>query len=170
MKRRAFLLAPALIGTARADTLRRLWPKGQATPAVQLSSFPEGKPWSLAQARGKVVLLNFWASWCEPCRAELPSLELLETALAGDGLQVMAVNQRETDATLKRFLDQMSVGLQVVRDSDGLVTRAFGVRAFPTTVIVDRGGQARLSVIGEFDWNSPEARQLVAPFLKGESR
>ncbi|MFH7043146.1 TlpA disulfide reductase family protein [Paucibacter sp. JuS9] len=169
MKRRELLLgaAAALCTSAQADTIRRPWPKAQATPALSLPGHPDVKPWSLTEARGKVVLLNFWASWCEPCRAELPSLELLEASLGGEGLQVIAVNHRETDAALKRFLDQMPVSLQMLRDSDGATTRAFGVRAFPTTVIVDRSGQARLSVIGEFEWNSPDARQLVAPYLKG---
>ncbi|MDM4765872.1 TlpA disulfide reductase family protein [Pelomonas sp. SE-A7] len=169
MRRRDLLLAsPGLLGAAgaQAQAVERPWPKGQATPPLQLKTHPEGQPWSLAAQRGKAVLLNFWASWCEPCRAELPSLELLDTALGPQGLLVVAVNYRETDAALKRFLDQTSVGLPVLRDVDGLASRAFGVRVFPTTLLVDRQGRARASMVGECDWNGSEMRHWLARYLK----
>ncbi|MDI4632178.1 TlpA family protein disulfide reductase [Pelomonas sp. V22] len=168
-RRRQILLAGAACLAAaegRAEAAERPWPKGQATPALQLNSFPEGQPWSLAQQRGKAVLLNFWASWCEPCRAELPSLELLDTTLGPQGLIVVTINFRETDAALKRFMDQMPLSLPVLRDADGLVSRAFGVRAFPTTVLIDKAGLARASVVGERDWNGSDMRQWVARYLK----
>lgn len=168
-QRRQLLLASAgllALGDARSQAAERPWPKGQVTPSLELNSFPEGRPWSLAQQRGKAVLLNFWASWCEPCRAELPSLELLDTTLGPQGLLVVTINFRETDAALKRFLDQMPLALPVLRDADGLVSRSFGVRVFPTTVLIDRAGQARASMVGERDWNGPDMRQWVARYLK----
>lgn len=147
-----------------AEALRRPWPKGRPTPAVALPGF-EGPAWSLASARGQVVLLNFWASWCEPCRSEMPSLELLAQRHEKDGLQVLAVNFRETDAALRRFMQSLPISLPILRDSDGALARAFEVRIFPTTVAIGRDGRARFSVIGELDWNGPEARQWVAELL-----
>lgn len=166
-RRQLLLAAVASLTAAEArPEAERPWPKGQATPALQLNSYPEGQPWSLAQQRGKAVVLNFWASWCEPCRAELPSLELLDATLGPQGLIVVTVNFRETDAALKRFMDQMPLSLPVLRDADGLVSRAFGVRVFPTTVLIDKAGRARASVVGERDWNGPDMRQWVARYLK----
>ncbi|MCH7342419.1 TlpA family protein disulfide reductase [Pelomonas sp. CA6] len=142
----------------------RPWPRGQATPALALPGV-EGPAWSLAQARGRPVLLNFWASWCEPCRTEMPSLELLAQRHEPRGLQVIAVNHRETDAAIRRFLQLMPISLPIVRDVDGATTRAFGVRVFPSTVLIGRDGQARMTVIGECDWMGEDARRWVEPLL-----
>ena len=144
--------------------LRRPWPKGQATPPLDLPGY-DGPRWKLADARGKLVLLNFWATWCEPCRDEMPTLELLATLYEKQGLVIMAVNQRETDAAIKRFMDQMPISLPILRDADGLTSRAWGARAFPTSVVVGRDGNARFTVVGQLDWNGPEARQWIASLL-----
>ena len=158
----------AVCGAAHASVsgaLRRPWPSNRATPPLALPGY-EGPAWSLQAARGKVAVLNFWAGWCEPCRAEMPSLELLAARHEADGLVVVAVNHRETDAAIRRFLDQMPVTLPIVRDSDGAAARDWGVRVFPSTVIVGRDGRARFTVVGEVDWTGPEARQWLAPLLR----
>ena len=167
MPRRRALLALAAAAAAaplRAEALRRPWPKGRPTPPVELAGF-EGPAWRLASARGQVVLLNFWASWCEPCRSEMPSLELLAQRHERDGLQVQAVNFRETDAALRRFLQSQPVTLPILRDADGAVARAFEVRIFPSTVAIGRDGRAAFSVIGELDWTGAQAREWIAPLL-----
>lgn len=123
-----------------------------------------------ADLRGQVVLLNFWASWCEPCRAEMPSLELLATRHEPDGLRVLAINFRETDGAVRRFLDQTSFSLPVLRDRDGGAAQAFGVRVFPSTVAIARDGRAAFTVVGEVDWNAPEARRWIAPLLSARIR
>jgi thiol-disulfide isomerase/thioredoxin len=142
----------------------RPWPRGRATPPLALPGH-DGPAWSLAQARGQVVLLNFWASWCEPCRAEMPSLELLAQRHEGDGLVVVAVNFRETDAAIRKFMALMPISLPILRDVDGGAARAFGARIFPTTVAIDRAGRAAFSVFGECEWNGPQARGWLAPLL-----
>ncbi|MFN5047175.1 TlpA family protein disulfide reductase [Roseateles sp.] len=165
--RKAALLglgACSLSVLAQDGALRRPWPAGTPTPPVALPGF-EGPGFELAQARGKVVLLNFWASWCEPCRSEMPALELLAQRYEARGLQVLAVNHRETDAALRRFLQQMPVDLPILRDADGAVARAYGVRIFPTSVLIARDGRAAFSVIGELDWTGPQARQWIEPLL-----
>lgn len=166
--RRQLLLAGAALagpGWAAEDgAVRRPWPKGQPTPALALPGF-DGPAWSLAEARGRPLLLNFWASWCEPCRAEMPSLELLAQRHEREGLLVIAVNQRETDAAIRRYLQLMPISLPVLRDTDGSTSRAWGARVLPTTVAVGRDGKALFTVTGELDWTGPLARQWVAPLV-----
>jgi len=110
-------------------------------------------------------VLNFWASWCEPCRAEMPSLELLAERHTRDHVQVMAVNFRETDGAIRRFLVQTGCSLPILRDADGGTARAFGVRIFPSTVVIGRDGHATFTVIGELDWTGAEARAWLAPLI-----
>jgi thiol-disulfide isomerase/thioredoxin len=168
--RRRLLAAAALgsltgaAGAAGDGPQPRPWPRGRATPPLALPGH-DGPAWDLAQARGHVVLLNFWASWCEPCRAEMPSLELLAQRHEADGLVVVAVNFRETDAAIRRFMAQMPISLPILRDADGATSRAWGARIFPTTVAVDRAGRAAFSVVGECEWNGPQARAWIAPLL-----
>lgn len=140
------------------------WPRGRATPPLALPAW-EGPAWTLAGARGQVVVLNFWASWCEPCRAEMPSLELLATRFESQGLQVQAVNHRETDGAVRRYLDQSGCTLPILRDRDGAAARAYGVRIFPSTVVIGRNGRAAFTVVGETDWMSPQAHRWLAPLL-----
>jgi thiol-disulfide isomerase/thioredoxin len=142
----------------------RPWPARQPTPPLLLPAW-NGPPWSLQAARGKPVLLNFWASWCEPCRAEMPSLELLAARHEAQALLVVAVNFRETDAALRRFVEASGIGLPILRDSDGAAAKAFGVRTFPSTVGVTRQGRVLSTVVGELDWGSPAARRWVAALL-----
>jgi thiol-disulfide isomerase/thioredoxin len=143
---------------------RHAWPSGRPTPTLDLPAW-QGPNWSLAGARGEVVLLNFWASWCEPCRAEMPALELLAERHVRDRVQVLAVNFRETDGAIRRFLAQTDCSLPILRDADGGATHAFGVRMFPSTVVIGRNGRAAFTVIGEFDWTGAEARAWLAPLI-----
>jgi thiol-disulfide isomerase/thioredoxin len=151
---------PGLAGAQQVRT----WPRGAATPALQLSR-QDGGVWRLASARGRPVLLNFWASWCEPCREEMPSLERLAAQYEPQGLLVMAINFRETDAAVRRFLEPMAFSPTVLRDRDGAAAKAFGVRIFPSTVLIDRRGQTQSVVVGECDWSSSSARRWVGTVL-----
>jgi thiol-disulfide isomerase/thioredoxin len=143
---------------------RRPWPAGRATPPLALAAL-DGAVWDLAAQRGRVVALNFWASWCEPCRAELPSLELMAERHRHDGLVVVTVNFKESLPTVRRFADSVFLTLPVLRDADGGAARGFGVGLFPTTVFVGREGRIRFSVLGEADWGAAPARQWVAELL-----
>lgn len=140
------------------------WPRHRPTPALALPGW-DGGSWSLAQAKRQVVLLNFWASWCQPCRAEMPSMELLAQRHADQGFQVVAVNFRETDGAIQRFIDETGLDLPILRDRDGAAAKAFGVRVFPSTIVIGRDGQAVFSVTGEVDWTGTDARRWLAPVL-----
>ena len=159
-------LSPAVRAKAESGPLPRPWPRSISTPPLALPGF-DAPAWTLASARGRVVLLNFWASWCEPCRAEMPSLELLAQRHEADGLEVVAVNFRETDAAIRKFMALMPISLPILRDVDGAAARAWGARIFPTTVAIDRAGRAAFSVFGECEWNGPQARAWIAPLLAG---
>jgi thiol-disulfide isomerase/thioredoxin len=137
--------------TAATDAERSSWPRKRATPPVELSS-TDGTTWRLPAAKGHPVLLNFWASWCGPCREEMSSLQALADRHRGEGLQVMAVNFREADAVVRKFVAETSLALPVLLDRDGTAAKAFDVHVFPSTVIVDRSGRVSSIVVGASDW------------------
>jgi thiol-disulfide isomerase/thioredoxin len=166
--RRRWLAAAASAAWAwpaiASDGQRRAWPRQRATPALQLPAL-DGGAWNLAAARGRPLLLNFWASWCEPCRAEMPSLQQLAAQHEAQGLQVIAINFREGESAVRRFIAATGLGLPVLYDRDGAAAKAFGVRTFPSTVAVNRQGRVLFVVAGEFDWTSPAARRWVEALL-----
>ncbi|HEY9237919.1 MAG TPA: TlpA disulfide reductase family protein, partial [Burkholderiaceae bacterium] len=149
----------AWMGKAHAAPVVRPWPNGKSTPPLALTDL-DGKAWSLAALKGRPVVLNFWASWCEPCRAEMPSLELLQTRHDKAGLVILAVNYQEPLPKIRRFLDVLPLSLPILLDREGEAAAAWTPRVFPTTVLVDRSGAARHSVIGEIDWMGSAAREL----------
>jgi thiol-disulfide isomerase/thioredoxin len=145
---------------------RRPWPPRAPLPSPPLAlPLLDGGRWALADSRGKLVVANFWASWCEPCRAELPSLELLAARHEAQGLQVVTINFRETEGAMRRFLAQMPIGLPLARDVDGAAAKAWGVRLFPTTFVFGRDGRPVFSVRGEADWGAEPARGWIAAAL-----
>ena len=156
--------ALALPGLARAAHVVRPWPADKPVPPLALADL-DGKAWSLAALMGRPVMLNFWASWCEPCRAEMPSLERLATRHARAGLAVLSVNYKEAAPAIKRFLEMLPFSLPILLDADGVVAAAWTPRVFPTTVLIDRSGMPRHSVIGELDWMGSVASELVEPLL-----
>ncbi len=95
----------------------------------------------------------------------MPSLELLATRFEAQGLQVLALNFRETDGAIRRFTERSALSLPILRDIDGAAAKAYGVRIFPSTVVFGRNGRAAFSVVGEVDWMSPRAHQWLAPLL-----
>jgi thiol-disulfide isomerase/thioredoxin len=125
-----------------------------------------GKTWRLADLRGRAVLLNFWASWCEPCRAEMPTLQQVADFYGTDKLLVLAVNFKEPAARALQFAKTTGVTLPVLLDLDGKAARGWDVKVFPTTLMIDVKGRPRLRVKGEVDWTGPAAEKLIAGLLK----
>ncbi|MDW8327453.1 MAG: TlpA disulfide reductase family protein [Anaerolineales bacterium] len=110
----------------------------------------DGDTASLADYRGRVIILNFWASWCGPCRAEMPALQALWEAQRERGLVVLAINSTVQDSVpaATAFLQKMNLNLPVLIDRDGAATQRYLVRALPTTFFVDRQGIIRSMMIG----------------------
>ncbi len=158
-----------LLSSAPLWAIERIqaWPRQRAAPALELVD-ASGKAWRLADFKGQVVVLNFWASWCEPCRTELPQLQQLSMQSAGTrdaSVAVLAVNYKEDADKVNRFIQDAGLTLPVPLDRDGRAAQAWTPRIFPTTVVVDRHGRARWQIVGEFDWASDAARQLLDPLL-----
>ena len=157
----ALLLALAL--PAAAEELKP-W-AGGATPPLELADL-RGKKHSLADYRGKVVLVNFWATWCEPCREEMPSMERLRVSLAERPFAVLAVNLAEPDSRITKFLDTVPVGFPILLDRDTKTTRAWQAKVLPATYIVGPDGAIRYRHVGELDWSKPEVRKLILGLMK----
>ena len=164
IRRRALVCAGlGLAATAHAYQLRP-WGGSRAAPPFSLTDL-DGKTWDLAALQGRAALLNFWATWCEPCREEMPSLEALARRHRADPMVVLTVNYRETGAVIRSFLERVPLGLPVLLDRDGAVTKAWTARMFPTTVSIDREGRPRHQIVGAVNWAGDEARQWVNDLL-----
>ena len=124
-----------------------------------------GKAWRPADFAGRAVLLNFWASWCEPCRAEMPTLQQMADLYGPEQLLVLAVNFKEPPARALQFAKSTGVTLPVLLDLDGRTAQRWGVKVFPTTLAIDRKGQPRWRARGEVDWTGKAAEKLIAPLL-----
>ncbi|WP_413936759.1 peroxiredoxin family protein [Nitrospira sp. BLG_1] len=126
-----------------------------------------GNAVSLSQLRGKVVLLNFWATWCGPCRVEMPAMEQLYRTLPRREFEILAVSTDSQGAMVTRpFQKQMGFTFPILHDSEYRVGLAYGARTIPVTFMVDRQGVVRQKIFGARDWDSPEARDLIHALLK----
>ena len=133
--------------------------------AFTLDSVPREK--RLADYRGKVLMINVWATWCLPCRVEMPSIEALNKAYGPKGLKIVAVSIDDpgTDATIRAFVKQYGLTFEVLHDPKGRISDLYDVTGYPETFIVGRDGVIRKKLMSATDWNSPEARALVDRLL-----
>jgi thiol-disulfide isomerase/thioredoxin len=139
-------------------------------PVPELTFFDAaGKEVTLADFRGEVVVLNLWATWCAPCRREMPSLDRLQAKYGGDGLEVIALSLDRGDiAKVRAFFDELAIAhLAVYQDPKGRAGRELAAPGLPTTVVIDRAGQEVGRLLGPAEWDSADAlaliEQLMAP-------
>ena len=158
-------LAFALLGAVGAPAEQPIKPwSAKATPPLVLHDL-DGHVVNLASLRGRVVVVNFWATWCEPCIAEMPSLERLSAKMAGRPFAVLAVNYGETPPKIQSFLKKSGIGLHVLLDPDQEVAEKWGAKGLPMTFLVDAKGKIRYWVFGERDWSQGESLQVVEKLL-----
>lgn len=150
-----------LIATGSAHAQPNLAPgkltpvgKPAPAPALDLATY-DGKRISLAELRGKTVLVNFWATWCEPCIAEMPAMDRLQKELANDGLVVLGVNFGESSARIEQFLAKTPVGFPLLVDPNRDAGKAWKVRILPASFVVGPDGRVRYTAVGEIDWMQP---------------
>lgn len=123
---------------------------GSPVPSVSFNTL-DGDPIRLADTAGEVIFLNFWASWCEPCKEEMPALQKLQDNFGDQGVQVITITDPEegqSEEDVRAFLDQYNITLQAGLSSDPDLYRAFGVEQIPTTFIIDQEGIVRFRHIG----------------------
>jgi thiol-disulfide isomerase/thioredoxin len=160
----AWMLAPA-VRTQNESACRAMRPEPRAMPAPELVAEDlAGNTVSLADFRGKLVVVNFWATYCEPCITEWPQLDLLAERAVGDDVVVLAVSIDEDKATIAPFLERMSLGdtrVVVLWDPTRSVHTAFGTTNIPDTYFVDERGQLTTAFVNVRKWGSPGAYQCV---------
>lgn len=143
------------------------WPAGRAAPPLQALDM-QGQTWTLERLRGRAVLLNFWATWCPPCRAEMPSLQQLAEIYGPEQLKVLAINVGEGPRRIAQYLQSSGLELTVLLDPKSEISRAWGASVLPTTILIDAEGRPRQRVRGELDWSGRAAMGLVEPLLRGK--
>lgn len=130
--------------------------EGDEAPDFTLESI-SGDKVRLAELRGKIVLVNFWASWCPPCREEVPSLFSLNAAMAGKNFRLLAVAIDEGGrGSIENFFRKTGVSLPALFDPGGLVGKRYGITGVPETFIIDKQGKIRKKIVGPIDWADPE--------------
>ena len=152
-----FVFAAMVNVAAAADLVK--WSGGK-TPVLKLAD-ANGRELDLAKHRGKVVVVNFWATWCEPCREEMPSLERLRTRMGEKAFEVVAVNVGEAPERVARFTREVPVTFPIVYDREGAAAKAWKVRGYPTSFVVGPEGRIRYYYVGELDWSSAEVVRVI---------
>lgn len=139
---------------------------GQAAPDFTLSDLG-GKPFSLSALRGKVVIVNFWATWCPPCRAEMPSMEQLHRELGAEGLVLLAVNvEKDGRQTVPKFLASSPHSFPILLDDKEEIQKRYGVYKFPESFVIRKDGVIDDKVIGAIDWAHPQTVAYFRALLK----
>jgi thiol-disulfide isomerase/thioredoxin len=140
---------------------------GQAAPELELKDV-SGQTQLLSQYRGQVVILNFWATWCPPCREEMPSMDALQRKFGEQGLVVLAVNVEENEAAaVSAFLENNAYSFPILLDPEAVAQNAYGVYRFPESFILDRNGVIVDKVIGSRDWMSGSIYKQIDFLLNG---
>jgi len=138
--------------------------RGGPAPELVLQAL-DGPAHRLADYRGRVVLVNFWATWCEPCRDEMPSMQRLKEKLAGRPFAVLAVNLDESEARIRVFLSQVKVDFSILLDPGRKAGKSWNARILPASFVVGPDGRVRYSVVGELDWSHERVVSRVTELL-----
>ena len=149
-------IAGLLVLFARPD-YRQGEPSLRGRPAPDFPLVLDGKPARLSDLRGKVVLLNFWASWCQPCVDEAPSLNQLQKKILPLGGTILGVNVGvdDTEDAYQKFLADYHIDFPTWRDPSATLAASWGTTAFPETYVIDRQGRLQRKIVGPQDWTSP---------------
>lgn len=175
MKKSAFIfclfllmvMAPGSPGNTRAEAISPLNADSilnSRAPDFSLKDL-NGINIPLSSFKGKVVLLNFWATWCPPCRDEMPALNKLYHALKNRGLEVVAVSTDRSINDIKNFIKKNKVDFPVLFDADRSTARLYRVFSMPTTFLIDRSGKIVEKFYGEYDWTEPETKGKIEKLL-----
>ncbi len=159
-------IAGLLVLFARPD-YRQGEPSQRGSAAKDFPLTLDGKPAHLSDLRGKVVLLNFWASWCQPCVEEAPSLNLLQRRIAPLGGTILGVNVgiNDEEDSYEKFLSDYKIDFPTYRDPTEKLAADWGTTAYPETYVIDRKGRLDRKIVGPQDWTSPEMMAYLDSLL-----
>ena len=146
----------------------RMVPPAMGSPAPEFQLIDLQGNWqALPDYHGKVVLLNFWATWCGPCRVEMPSMESLYQDLKDEDFAILAISSDPQGSIVTRpFVESQGLTFPILHDSDYQVSGSYGVRTLPMSFLIDRNGTLTHRVFGAREWNSPQARELIRGLLR----
>ena len=155
-------------GPPHAGEMQKFTPLDAPRPAPDVTfSDADGRSTSLAAFRGKIVLVNLWATWCAPCVEEMPALDRLQAALGGDSFTVVALSSdRAGTKVVDPFVEKL--GLAAIKpylDPPGAATRAFAARGLPTSILIDRNGNEVGRLEGKAAWDSADAKALIRYYI-----
>jgi len=126
----------------------------------------DGTKITLSQLKGKVVFLNFWATWCGPCRSEMPSMEAVYQKLKNRGFEILAVNLGESRGEVSDFMNKYKLNFPAVLDERQVTGSQYNIRAIPTTYIIDRRGLIIARLVGSINWNTPKIISALETVLQ----
>jgi thiol-disulfide isomerase/thioredoxin len=168
-----FALLPQKINAQVSNELSRLL-RSAGIQAVNQRTTPndftlpllDGENVTLSSLKGKVVLLNFWATWCPPCREEMPSMEVLYQRYKDLEFEMLAVNLREDTNTIRQFMERNGFTFPVPLDQYGRVGSVYGIRSIPTTLIINKDGIIIGRIVGAIYWDTPQVFAVFDALLK----
>lgn len=150
--------------SSQALTMLRVTP---SAPEFILQDI-QGKQHALSDYRGRILVVNFWASWCQPCRAEMPSLQRAADWLAQHDIPLIAIGVGETRKSVMQFLRDVPVRFSLLLDTDANVMASWSVPALPTTFVIDQEGRIIFQAIGEREWDDPVVLDQIAALKKSK--
>lgn len=159
------LLVAALLYVV-ADTLREphVVEAGDTAPRFKITT-DDGRTISRGDFGGKLLVLNFWATWCPPCRQEWPSLDAMQRTLASQGVVVIAISVDKDEKQYREFVQQTKPAFKTVRDPEAEISADYGTFKYPETYIIDREGKVREKMIGAENWMSPALLDRLKQYL-----
>jgi cytochrome c biogenesis protein CcmG/thiol:disulfide interchange protein DsbE len=152
--------APDMLGKLNLST----YPRATKPPEFNGSSI-DGRTVSLASLSGKVVLLNFWATWCQECRPEMPMFQRLHREFAPQGLNVVGINAREETPAIQKYAKELGLTFPLVLDPRGEINTAYGIIGLPTTFLIGRDGRAVARAVGPREWSGEQALAIIRALL-----
>jgi len=160
-----FLFLAFLISSCSQDAGRpKLAKVGLLAPNFTLSD-TKGKTWKLSDLKGQVVFINFWATWCSPCRDEMPSMQALYSSMPADKFKLLSILSNDEPAFADITAKKLGATFPILIDPDNKTGLAYGLTGVPETFIVDKHGVLREKFIGPANWDAPDAREMIMKYL-----
>ena len=137
---------------------------GEPAPDFTLVDL-NGSSWTLSDLAGQVVFVNFWATWCPPCREEMPSMQQLYNVMPKDKFVMLAVLNKDDPLLADKFAETLGISMPILNDRDNIAGKKYGLTGLPETYIVDKQGVLREKFIGPKQWDTPKIRHMLSRYI-----